>query len=237
MKAWAIVTAAGRSRRFGQANKLLAPLRGRPVLAWTLEKFEWCHDLIEGVIVTAPAEDVETYRKLLAETCPRTGREVVSGGLERQQSIYNALRGLSLDPETPVAVHDGARPLLHPGVLFRLLANWEGYGVVLGQPVTDTIKRVEHDVVLETLDRETLVAVQTPQIFPFGTLLAAHEAAARDGFVGTDDASLIERMGGTVRIVKDDPCNIKITTEVDLWLAEKLLERWSEIERGFDGGI
>ncbi|HEY4000875.1 MAG TPA: 2-C-methyl-D-erythritol 4-phosphate cytidylyltransferase [Candidatus Xenobia bacterium] len=221
-----VITAAGQSQRFGGGNKLLQPLCGRPVLGWTLAAFEACRQ-VDAVYVTAPAEDEALYRTLLVDFAPRTGREVVVGGEHRQASIHHALQRLAQAPPELVAVHDGARPLLSPALVeaLREACRTSGHGVVPGAPVSDTIKRIEGAFVQATVDRASLVAVQTPQVFPWRVLWSAHERAAAEGFVGTDDASLVERYGATVSVVRGEPWNIKVTLPHDLWLAEQWLKR------------
>ncbi len=222
-----VVTAAGRSRRFGEGNKLLVPLLGRPVLAWTLAAFEAC-DAVEALYVTAPPDDEATYRDILRDVAPRTGRDVFLGGEERQHSIFLALQRLAQAPPAWVAVHDGARPLLTPALVADLLdvCQTRGHGVVPGTPPTDTIKRVEGaGTVVETLSRSTLMAVQTPQVFPWDVLWSAHCRAAEERVVATDDAALVERYGGPIVVAPGDPRNIKVTLPHDVWVAEQWLLR------------
>jgi 2-C-methyl-D-erythritol 4-phosphate cytidylyltransferase len=218
-----VVTAAGSSRRFGTGNKLLHPLLGRPVLAWTLQAFEACTS-VHDVYLTAPAEDLGVYRDLLREVAPRTGREVVVGGAERQDSIHRALQQVAGRGADVVGVHDGARPIITPQFIATLLdaLGVEG-GVIPGLTPVDTIKVVGPDGQPTTLPRATLKAVQTPQLFVLAELLEAYRKAVDNGLVGTDDASLMEAAGRPIRIVAGDPRNIKITTPQDLWLAERWL--------------
>jgi 2-C-methyl-D-erythritol 4-phosphate cytidylyltransferase len=218
-----LVTGAGQSRRFGAGNKLLQPLEGRPLLAWTLEAFEQFR-AVDELYLTAPADDVDTYRTLLAQVAPRTGRQVFVGGSERQESIFLALQALAADPPDHLAIHDGARPLVEVAVLERCHGALASGAAVPGHAPTDTIKRVGPEAyVVDTLERGSLVAVQTPQVFAWALLWEAHQRAKQDGVLGTDDAALVEHYGGRVKIVEGQRTNIKVTTPMDLWLAGRLL--------------
>lgn len=226
-----VVTAAGLSRRMGGGNKLLMSLRGEPVLVHTLRVFQEFPG-VEEIVVSAPPGQEEEYRRLAAAHGLDRVQRVVPGGAERQHSIFEALKSLKGAPEDPVAVHDGARPLLAPALLRRLLEALEGWdGAIPAVPVKDTIKRVDPStgVVLETLTRAELVAVQTPQVFPLGVLVEAYRRAFGAGHLGTDDASLVEWAGGRVRVVEGDYRNLKITTAEDLTLADSL---WEELRAG-----
>lgn len=221
-----VVTAAGQGRRMGGGNKLLLPLRGIPILVWTLRSF---HDLpfVQEIAVSAPAGQEELYRRLFLEHGLDRVGPIVAGGEQRQDSIHEALKALSLQPGDQVAVHDGARPLVPAGLVERLCRGLEGWdGAIPGVPVKDTIKRVEPSgQVIQTLVRAELRAVQTPQVFRAEVLLAAYREASARGFLGTDDASLVEWAGGRVRVLEGDYRNLKVTTAEDLTLAERLAEQ------------
>jgi 2-C-methyl-D-erythritol 4-phosphate cytidylyltransferase len=153
----------------------------------------------------------------------------VAGGDTRQRSVFNALSSLA-DAKGVVVVHDGARPLVTPGLIDSVSVIPEGLvGLTTAVPVTDTIKLVEDDLIMRTLDRACLVAVQTPQAFRFDALREAHEKAASDGFLGTDDSSLVERLGGVVGVVAGSRQNLKVTYPEDLDAAAEILRN-----RGFD---
>lgn len=224
-----VVTAAGMSRRMGGVNKLLQLLRGVPVLVHTVRLF---HDLPEvaQIAVSAPPGQEADYAALFRQHGFDRAGPIVAGGAERQDSIHQALLALDGAPGDVVAVHDGARPLVSPGLVRRLLASLDGWdGAIPGVPVKDTIKRVDGGGrVLETLTRAELVAVQTPQVFRLESLLQAYARAVERGHLGTDDASLVEWSGGRVRVVEGDYRNLKITTAEDLVLAEGL---WDEVRR------
>lgn len=225
-----IVVAAGRSRRMaalagGEAgvNKLLLEAGGRPLLAWTLAVLEAC-PRIARIYVTSSEEDREAYRCLVEREGFTKVAGIVKGGEERQESVYLALRHVkSTDPEADadplVAIHDGARPLLTQERLLAVLdeAAASPGGALLGVPLKETLKRVDdRGVVLETIPRHEVMVAQTPQVFPLDLALASHERAIASGFPATDDASLVERMGLGVRMVRGDYENLKITTPDDL---------------------
>lgn len=147
---------------------------------------------------------------------------VVGGGPTRQASVA---RGLALVASSRVVVHDGARPLAPPALVGKCLAALEGAdGAVAALPLDDTVKRVEDDTVRTTINRRGLWAIQTPQAFVTEKLLAAHAAAVAEGYVGSDDAELVERAGGSVRVVRGPRHNIKLTWPEDFGLAESLLQ-------------
>ena len=211
---WSIVVAGGSGRRFGQL-KQFSPLGGRLVLEWAVEA---CRVYSAGVVLVLPAEAAQNG-------APHHGADiVVAGGESRAASVG---RGLAVVPEEAevVLVHDAARPLTTPAVFEAVLEALieDGVdGVVPGVPVHDTIKQVDTaQTVTATLDRTTLVAVQTPQGFRADALRRAHAAGGTDG--ATDDAVLVEAAGGRVRVVPGDPGNLKITTPEDLAVAERLL--------------
>ena len=221
-----VVTAAGQGRRMGGGNKLLRPLRGTPLLVHSLRTFQ-ASPVVREIAVSAPPGQEEDYRLLFRQHGLDRVQRVVPGGAERQDSIHQALQALRFQPGDLVAVHDGARPLVTPELLGRLCEGLEGWdGAVPGVPVKDTIKRVDRQGgVVETLVRSELVAVQTPQVFRHEVLLAAYERALEEGYLGTDDASLVEWWGGRVRVVEGDYRNLKVTTAEDLVLADAL---WDE---------
>jgi 2-C-methyl-D-erythritol 4-phosphate cytidylyltransferase len=219
---WAIVVAAGRGERLGlDRPKAFARLRGRPLLAESLERLDataW----VDSIVVAAPP-GWEEPAILLAEELG-CGKVVacVTGGERRVDSVRLALAELP-DDATVALVHDAARPVLPEGVVERVLgALGEGWdAVVPGLPIPDTVKRVERDAVVETLDREGLVAVQTPQALVAPTL---RSALATDGAATASDcASLVERAGGRVRVVPGDPRLLKVTDAADLERVERLL--------------
>jgi 2-C-methyl-D-erythritol 4-phosphate cytidylyltransferase len=198
------------------------PLRGRPVLRWTLDVLE-ASAAIRGVVVAVPAEDVAAWRRRL-RGC-RKVRAVVAGGAERQESVA---RGLAAVPANVgwILVHDGVRPCITPTLVTRVMqAAREASAAVAALPVAETLKRGLGGWVEATVEREGLWAVQTPQAFRASLLREAHRRAATDGLVATDDAALVERLGVPVRLVPGLPGNVKITRPEDLPLARALLGR------------
>lgn len=219
-----IVVAAGRGTRMGiDQNKVFLDLAGIPVLARTFRAFS-ASGLVERFVAVVGEQEKDKAKALLAAFCPGLPVEVVAGGADRQASVYQGLLSLWGD-ETIVLVHDGARPFVPTACIEACVNAAREFGAAcVGMPVKDTIKRVDAtgDVV-ETPDRERLWQVQTPQGFAADVLLRAHERALGEGFRGTDDASLVERLGLRVRMVAGAYANIKLTTAEDLAFAEALL--------------
>ncbi len=217
----AIVLAAGASRRMGGGDKLLADLAGRPVLAWSLAALHDCESIDEMVVVTSQAN-----RDAVAELCRGLYkiRALAPGGRERQDSVWSGLRAMA--QVDLMLVHDGARPLITPEAVTSCIERAsEDVSVVAGGAATDTIKVVDPDEqIASTPQRSTLRAVATPQVFSARTLRRAHETARQDGFLGTDDASLVERLGEPVIVHDLGVANPKITSPDDLVVAEALLD-------------
>lgn len=224
MRTAAVIPAAGRSTRMGSnGNKLFMELAGRPVLSRTLDAFERCGD-VDGVVLVVAEQDVDLCERGIVKA-GGFGKvaAVVVGGEVRQESVR---RGLEvLDPETElVVVHDGARPLVTPELISRVVAEARRWGAaVAAVPVKDTIKRSNGEFVACSLEREELWAVQTPQAFWRALVVDAHRVALRDGFMASDDAGLVERLGRKVRLVRASEENLKLTTPVDFLVAERIL--------------
>lgn len=222
-----VVVAAGKGTRMGTAeSKQYLMLGDKPVLAHTLEVFERCEEIAEIVVVVG-REDVERVGELVSRYGIGKCSAVISGGSERQSSVLAGLRALGSEVDW-VMVHDGVRPFITFAQITKLWAVvQERDAAVLAVPVKDTIKLVHPEGYIEsTPDRSRLWAIQTPQAFRLAALLAAHEAAEQEGFLGTDDAMLMERSGHRVHIVEGDYTNIKITTPDDLqWGLHLLKER------------
>ena len=224
---YALIPAAGRAARFskesGFGNKLFASLCGKPVLRWTVEAFA-AHPDVDGVVVVAAPDEVSQCREAL--TGLPNVLAVVPGGATRQASVAMGLFTLGGAPEDLIFVHDGARPLVTAEVISRCLEAARQQGnAVAALPVADTLKAVDDaHTVQRTVDREGLWAVQTPQVFPVSALYDAHTQARDAGWLGTDEASLVEMFGDTpVHLVPGDPANFKITRPEDLALAEAVL--------------
>ena len=217
----AVIVAAGTASRMGGIDKVMAPLGGEPMIAKTVRTFQNCDAVSEIVIVTR--EDLIVPITNLCKDMPKV-TTVVCGGKSRQESVNLGLNALSGKIKL-AAVHDGARPLITWQVIDRAIRAANTYGAAAPAiPVKDTIKVVQGGVVKTTPDRATLFAVQTPQVFDFDLLRGALKKAELDGAQVTDDCSAVERMGVAVKIVEGDERNIKVTTPMDLKIAEMLLE-------------
>jgi 2-C-methyl-D-erythritol 4-phosphate cytidylyltransferase len=216
-----VLVAAGRGERLGlDRPKAFAGLRGRPLLAESLERLD-ASDWIDAIVVAAAPGWEEPVILLAEELAAGKVAEVVTGGETRARSVRTALDRVSEDAAVAL-VHDAARPLIGEDVLERVLAplgeGWDGAVPVL--PVPDTLKRVRDGAVLETVDRSDLAAVQTPQAFVPGVL---REALSGDIDAATDCASLVEAAGGRIRAVAGDARLLKVTEPADLALVEALL--------------
>lgn len=227
-----VIVAAGQGKRMmSNINKQYLSLNGRPVLSYSLDFFEQLDIVEEIVVVTGEKEIDYCEQEIIKRFKYNKVSAVIPGGKERQDSVWAGLQRIGTDTGL-VAVHDGARPLLSSVVFFRLLKEAEEWGAAIpGIASKDTIKMVDKEgSVCQTLDRSTLFAIQTPQIFNYGQLLTAYQQAYQEDFRGTDDASLFERYIGRVKMVEGDYNNLKITTPGDLIIAEALL-------RGYKGAM
>ena len=217
----AVIVAAGTASRMGGIDKVMAPLAGEPMIVRTVRTFQNCQAIKEIVIVTR-----EDLIPKISSMCGKFDKvkAVVVGGKDRTESVRNGLNMLSGKVKL-AAVQDGARPLITDAVIDRTVRAAHTYGASAPAiPVKDTIKVVEGGVVTTTPDRSILKAIQTPQVFDFDLLKGALKKAAEDGAAITDDASAVELLGYKVKIVEGDEHNIKVTTPMDLKIAEMLLE-------------
>lgn len=220
-----IIPAAGQGKRMGAGkNKLLLRLEGVPVLIHTLKVFEADHHCA-GIFLAIHRDDEAEFTSLLQEYGIKKVSALVIGGKERQDSVYNGLRAVG-SFDGIVLVHDAARPFITIGTIHRLVeaASREG-GAIVAVPVKDTIKKADNGLVIETVERSSLWAVQTPQAFRVSLLLEAHLQAVKDDFLGTDESSLVERLPHHVAIIEGDYDNIKLTTPEDLYFAEAILRK------------
>lgn len=217
----AVIVAAGTASRMGGIDKVMASLDGEPMIVRTVRTFQECDAVKEIVIVTR--EDLITKITSLCGKFDKV-QAVVVGGKDRAESVRNGLRMLSKAVKL-VAVQDGARPLITEAVIDRTIRAAHTYGAAApAVPVKDTIKVVAGGIVSSTPDRSTLKAIQTPQVFDFDLLKGALKKAFEDGAAITDDCSAVELLGYKVKIVEGDERNIKVTTPMDLKIAELLLE-------------
>lgn len=219
----AIVLSAGIGSRMGLGyNKMLYEIKGLPIVIHTVQKFLTDVNCGQLILVVNPTE-MDNMQQLLRKANIQDHRiEIIGGGSERQYSVYNGLQKVN---QEVVLVHDGARPFVTQRMIDECYHQaLEGKPSIVAVPVKDTIKRVMNNQVIETPDRLEMFAVQTPQAAPTGLLKQAHDLAKQHQFLGTDEASLIEKYTTIpVNVVKGDYTNIKLTTPEDLIMAEQLL--------------
>jgi len=221
-----LIPAAGTGSRMRSAvNKQYLTLADRPILAHTLNLFD-SHPAVDSIHLISPAAEIAHCRREVVERYSFAKvRSIIAGGAERQDSVRNGLRECGAADDDIVLIHDGARPFFPPALLPEVVTTAVRVGAcLLGVPVKDTIKEVADGLVTGTPERGRLWQAQTPQAFRFALIRDAHEQAIRDEFRGTDDASLVERLGHPVAMIKGSYQNIKITTPEDLILAEALLK-------------
>ena len=217
----AVIVAAGSASRMGGIDKVMAPLNGEPMIVRTVRAFQNCDAISEIVVVTR--QDLILPITSLCAQMDKV-QAVVTGGSSRQESVHLGLNALSGKCKL-AAIHDGARPLISWQVIDRVVRAANTYGAAAPAiPVKDTIKVVQGGIVKETPDRASLQAVQTPQVFDFDILRGALKKAKQDGAQVTDDCSAVERIGLTVKIVEGEERNLKVTTPLDLKIAQLLLE-------------
>lgn len=251
-----IIPAAGLGLRMrSDEEKPFITIGGRSILAHTLSVFEAC-PAVEGYVLVVEPSRVASCRALLgapggpggpgesggpsepgvpgspagtsSNAFPKLA-EVVAGGSTRQESVYRGLMALDEDTAS-VLIHDAARPCVEQGALEASVQGGARHGAVISAtPSTDTMKIIRDGVVEATVDRSSLWRAQTPQTFAYGILRTAHERAREEGYVGTDDAELVERAGYVVRVLEGAPDNIKVTTAEDLEVAERILRRQGRI--------
>ncbi|MEC2057921.1 2-C-methyl-D-erythritol 4-phosphate cytidylyltransferase [Peribacillus psychrosaccharolyticus] len=226
-----VIPAAGQGKRMKAGkNKLFLELSGVPIIVYTLRVFDE-DPQCTGIILAINPDEEEMFANLIATYKLKKIKQWVSGGKERQQSVYNGIKVLHAETDI-VLVHDGARPFINHALIYQLTeAAMTHGGAVLAVPVKDTIKKATDNIVVETVERSSLWAVQTPQAFRVPLLTKAHDIADSEGFLGTDDASLLERINEPVIIIEGEYDNIKITTQEDLYFAEAILQK----QRSFKG--
>lgn len=216
MKIGVVIVGGGQGARLKSAiPKAFIQLGSKPLYQYSLEVFQ-AHSKMEEIVLVVPPDFVSE--------CAVTKKiKVVAGGQSRQDSVWNGLEALSRNIDA-VLVHDAARPFLTTPIIDRLVARLkEGHNAIAAIPVSDTLKAAEGNQIIKTVDRQGLWRAQTPQAFKRTDLRAAFVRAKKEGWMGTDEASLVERLGKTVHLVWGDPRNIKITTAEDLQQANSLL--------------
>lgn len=219
----AVVVAAGSARRMEGIDKVLAPLGELPVLVHTLSALQDC-TLIDQIVVVTREDLLVEVSRLCRDFVLDKVTKVVVGGAERIHSVQAGLREIGPEAQL-IAIHDGARPLVDQRVLEDVVTRAAATGAAAPAiPVTDTVKRAEDGLVVETVDRASLWAVQTPQVFQEGLIRAAIHQALEDGEMLTDDCAAVERLGMKVSLTQGSRENIKITTPFDLVLGEAILQ-------------
>ena len=220
MKITAIIPSAGDGERFGE-KKQLKLLNGRPLIFHTIQPFVKS-ELINEIIVVVPKDNVSQLSREFKSSITSKKIEVVEGGETRQQSVYNGLR-ISDEESELICVHDGVRPFVTLPLIEKVIkASMEHDGAILAAPSTDTIKKVMGDQILETLPRQTIWRAQTPQVFSKLALIEAIQIAIDEKLEGTDEASILEKIGYQIGFVEGSPLNIKITTKED-WIFAKAI--------------
>jgi 2-C-methyl-D-erythritol 4-phosphate cytidylyltransferase len=243
MKTVAIIPAAGLGTRMASAtpskakktqlSKQFVELRGIPVLVHTLRKFA-LSPIISQIFVALRKSEIDPFRERLQRETPEILRKntvLLEGGDNRQQSVANALALVSAEPDDVVLVHDAVRPFVNDDIIREVVEAVLKYGAAIAAvPAVDTVKQVERTaegaLIKATIPREKIVLAQTPQGFRYAVLKKAFDDAIADGFIGTDESSLVERSGQPVAVVMGSPHNLKITTPADLELAEFFMKRY-----------
>lgn len=215
----AIILAGGTGERFGkEGGKQLEEIAGKPILTWSAEAFDAVGD-VGLIVIVCPEERMHEYLSRAIDPFPFVTPVVLApSGAIRQESAFSGLEMVG-DEYEYVVLHDGARPLVSPDLIEHTInmvkGNFDADGAIVAHPAVDTLKVVEDGVVVGTPDRSVFWNAQTPQVFRAGIYRRAHASALSDGFVGTDDSSLIERLGGKVLIVEGKRDNIKLTVPED----------------------
>ncbi len=224
MSVSAVIVAAGNSKRMDDGiDKLAVELNGKPLLAWTISRFE-STEIIDEIIVVTREDEIEKVKELTLSEGFRKVSSIIKGGAFRQQSTQNGLNATS-DDSTVVLVHDGARPLIRTSDIERIAESAEENGAaLLALPSKESVKEVHDGRVTKTLPRESIWLAQTPQGFRKELLQKALSDAEKEGYVGTDEASLVERIGEEVAVVEGHSSNIKVTVSSDIEVVRSLLE-------------
>ena len=230
MKAAVIITAGGLGKRFGEKGDKLLPkqfihLSAKPIILYSIQSFERSK-FISEIVLVVPDKWVEyTETELVDKFDIKKVSKVIAGGAQRQESVERGFKSLSSKPEI-VAIHDGVRPFVSLEIIEEVLKHAANSGgAIAAIPATDTIKKSTSAKSIErTLSREDIWFAQTPQAFKYEILLEAYEKASEDGYLGTDEAELVERLGKEVKLVLGSKNNIKITTPEDLKLGELIID-------------
>jgi 2-C-methyl-D-erythritol 4-phosphate cytidylyltransferase len=229
----AIITAAGRGTRLkSNISKQFLNIYGKPILAHTITVFEKTPK-VDAIYISVPRDYLESCREDIIEKYGfKKVRKLVIGGAHRQASVFNAISAVPIDTDI-VLIHDGVRPLVSPDEVEMTVNKLISYnkedpevkGVILAAPARETIKKINNTTIETTVPRDLVWHAQTPQTFFYREIMDAHRRAVQDDFIGTDDSSLVERMGWKVNVVRGRHENIKITTPTDLFLAELFMNK------------
>lgn len=227
MKIVALIAAAGKGKRMNaRISKSFIPIFGKPILAYTIEKFEKCK-LIDKIYLIVSREEKELCnRNIITKYNFSKVQELVDGGETRQDSVYNGIKALDKDTDILV-IHDGARPLVEETIIRDSIEKAQKYGAAIAAiPIKDTVKKCGKGFFInKTLNREEIWRAQTPQTFKYDLILPAYHKAYKDKYLATDDAAILERYGHRVKLIIGSEENIKITTPFDIIVAENLLKK------------
>lgn len=226
-----IIPAAGIGKRMGEKiPKQFLPLAGKTVLEWTISFFE-NNEKIDEIIIAADKKSIDFIdEKIVKKNSFNKVTHIITGGEERQDSVYKSLTYVD-DRADVILVHDAVRPFPPgEGIQQAIASALEGRGGVLSIPLSDTLKKVDEEgLVIRTVDRQGVHAIQTPQVFPAASLKMAFEKANREDFIATDEGMIMENAGFPVYTFPGNKTNIKITTRDDLLLAEVILSKGAEV--------
>jgi 2-C-methyl-D-erythritol 4-phosphate cytidylyltransferase len=234
LKVEVVIVAAGRGKRLpGSELKQFYPLRGKPIFCWTIDKFEKCKLIDKIILAVPPGKEEYVRKKILSPFKYKKIKTVVKGGEKRGDSVFQGLKIVDEDTDI-ILIHDGVRPLISLSLIEKVIKEANKYGAVsLGIPIKETIKEIKNDnMVAKTLKRERLYLTQTPQGFKREVIWEAYKEARSSGWRANDDTGLVEKLGHKVKMLLGEETNIKITTSLDLKLAEILLGEASRCALG-----
>jgi len=223
LKTFAVIPSAGKGKRFGESlPKQFHQIRGKEILAYTLDIFQNC-SLVDEIVVPTRQEYFELVFKIAEKYKITKLKSVIEGGQERQDSVYNAVISLEAEKNDLVIVHDAARPLLPEELLIKAIKSAEKFdNILVAFKGRDTLVRKKKNV-LNYIDRENIYYVQTPQIFRYSILIDSLEKAYKENFYGTDESMLVTRAGYKTEIIEGSASNIKITTPEDIEFFKKFV--------------
>ncbi len=227
----AIIAAGGTGSRMGlDFNKLFLMIDEKPVLAHTLDVFEKCQK-VDEIVIIANENDIQTVKEIVEDFGYTKVKTIATGGKTRQESVYKGLLCVSEDTQV-VAIHDAARPLVNPLVINQCIEAASEFGAsAAGVPAKDTLKRVDgQNMITETVDRENIVQIQTPQCFKKDIIIKAHEKAIEEGFSTTDDCAVVEKYGTKVKVIAGNSLNLKLTTPDDYYALSAFITYRGEFE-------